>query len=289
MGAGPLVHEQSMNKEKQVLLIDNQQEFCTLVADILDRSICALTCATDPHEGLRMAMTRNDLDLILLDIEMPELNGLEILQQLKKSHARKIPVIMLTAHAEQEIVSQTLEMGANSYILKPFRVQEFTTHLSETLKQDIFVSSQEPSNPWRADAIDASLNAVPQITHRLLMVDDDARQISLVQDLLEASSCALLSTQDPHQGLLWAEQKKPDLILLDINMPEMGGLEFLYELRRQGSTVPVMILTSDNSLDTLNEAKNYQIEGFILKPFKFHFFVQQLEKALGSKLFAGKI
>lgn len=280
-----------IQKDKQILLIDDQLDFCTLVQDILKDSICALSYNTDSREGLRQALTRRDLDLILLDIDMPDPDGIEILHQLKKSHARNIPVMMFTARAEMDVVHKVLEMGASSYILKPFRVHDFIAHINQALHINIFYHRIQDVTGQNIDN-----NSVPGadllphvVTRRLLMVDDEARELELIQDVLEGSSCAVIGTQDPHEGLRIAEQQAPDLILLDIHMPEMSGVDFLRTLRGKGLKTPVMILTSDGSIDTVSAVKAYDVYGFVLKPFKFHFFIHQLEQALGTKLFAGKL
>lgn len=134
--------------ERHILLIDDEPHFCELVKDILHNAHCTLQTFSDPHAGLREALMRNDLDLILLDIEMPELNGLEILRQLKKSHNHKVPVMMFTAHAEMEVVRTALNLGAQDYLLKPFAVHPFVHRLNKLLETDLFRTlPEQPFQP----------------------------------------------------------------------------------------------------------------------------------------------
>ena len=81
---------------KRVLMIDDDQVFCSMVTEILEATFCKVTATTDYREGLRLAMTHPP-DLILLDIHMPEVSGLDLIKQFRNMQStRHVPVMMVT-------------------------------------------------------------------------------------------------------------------------------------------------------------------------------------------------
>lgn len=126
------------NFEKKILLIDDNELNKNLVSDILEGSICQLTYCIDPREGLRSLMVRQP-DLLLLDLDMPDINGIDILKQIRSmSSTRKLPVFMFTGHSAREIVDQILDLGVTDYIIKPFEAIDLISKLNKFFGQNIF-------------------------------------------------------------------------------------------------------------------------------------------------------
>lgn len=269
-----------------LLLVDDELHFCRLVMDILALSDCRLNYYTDPHEGLREAMIRRDLDLIILDIEMPELSGLDILRQLKKSHNRRVPVMMFTAHAEMSVVRQALELGAQEYLLKPFSAKALIARIQHLLQAPIFSAMSVPNHAVNSATLQPlSSEQAPLI----LLVDHDTAAIQLIQDMLNGSICRLVSTQNPQEGLDMVSRQEPALILLNAHMPEGGGLAFLHALRTTlNKQIPVILLI-DPSENGLSAFSAYQPQGYLSKPYRFHQLISQIESILKRSLFPGRL
>ena len=113
-----------MNQEKRkILVVDDNQDIRELVMHILDADGFHVFSAPDGENALAI-LKSNQMDLILLDVMMPGTSGLELLMEIRtgslKNH-REVPVIMITAMATTEDIDKALAIGANSYIVKPFR------------------------------------------------------------------------------------------------------------------------------------------------------------------------
>ncbi len=91
-----------------------------------------LVHAHDGHEGLRRLAENADVDLILLDINMPKMNGLEFLREVKRNAAlADIPVVVVTTEGKEEDAQQALKAGAAAYVRKPFKAEQVLKVISE--------------------------------------------------------------------------------------------------------------------------------------------------------------
>jgi two-component system alkaline phosphatase synthesis response regulator PhoP len=108
-----------MTKEK-ILVVDDEEDILELVRYNLSREGYKILCASSGEEGLKAAKAEKP-DLIVLDLMLPGLDGLDVTRRLKWDEiTRKIPIIMLTAKGEESDIVTGLELGAEDYITKPF-------------------------------------------------------------------------------------------------------------------------------------------------------------------------
>ena len=110
----------------RILLIDDDVELCSLLAEFLQREGFTLECEHDGKRGLEKAL-RGGYDLVLLDVMLPGMDGFEILRALRKQS--KVPVIMLTARGEDVDRIVGLELGADDYLPKPFNPRELAARI----------------------------------------------------------------------------------------------------------------------------------------------------------------
>ncbi|HEY4898512.1 MAG TPA: response regulator [Candidatus Nanopelagicaceae bacterium] len=110
-------------ERQRILVIDDNADIRELVAFVLQKENYEVTTAPDGVSGLRL-IKENKPDLILLDVMMPDFSGFEVLEAVRKdkdSKVQAIPVLMITSKSATVDIDQALELGANSYIVKPFR------------------------------------------------------------------------------------------------------------------------------------------------------------------------
>jgi two-component system response regulator PhoP len=118
----------------RVLVVEDEERLAQNVAAILrDNILCAVDVAHDGEEGLFLA-GGNPYDLVVLDLMLPKLNGLQVLTRLR-GDGRNIPVLVLTARDEKEVVIQLLNAGADDYLTKPFDLGEFVARCKALLRR----------------------------------------------------------------------------------------------------------------------------------------------------------
>jgi two-component system response regulator CpxR len=115
-----------------ILLVDDDAELCALLTEFLQREGFTVECAHEGHLGLEMAV-RPGIDLVVLDVMLPGIDGFEILKRLRQTS--KVPVMMLTARGEDVDRIVGLELGADDYLSKPFNPKELAARIRAILRR----------------------------------------------------------------------------------------------------------------------------------------------------------
>ena len=118
----------------RILIVEDEKALANLIADRLKKEKYSVDISTDGEEGLYNSLT-DTYDLILLDIMLPGVDGIEILKKVKENNI-KAKVIMLTAKSELEDKLLGFSSGANDYISKPFHIDELVARVNAQLRQD---------------------------------------------------------------------------------------------------------------------------------------------------------
>ncbi len=111
-----------MQKDINILLVDDETDFLEITAKRLTRSGYSVSTALSCQQGLE-AIKNSDVDVVVLDVMLPDLNGIQCLKEMKK-HDPELVVIILTGHASIEAGLRSLEYGASDYCLKPVEYEE---------------------------------------------------------------------------------------------------------------------------------------------------------------------
>jgi two-component system alkaline phosphatase synthesis response regulator PhoP len=124
----------------KILVVDDEPAVTDLLAYNLRKSGYEPLVAADGREALRLARQANP-DLILLDLMLPELDGLEVCRELRKTNA--VPIIMITARGEEIDRVVGLELGADDYVAKPFSVRELMARIKAVLRRTSSVEKDQ--------------------------------------------------------------------------------------------------------------------------------------------------
>ena len=121
-----------MNNQK-ILVIDDEEPITMVVKASLEDKYDVAT--TNSALSAFKFMSKNKVDLVLLDIKMPRINGIEALKEIKKIHP-KTDVIMLTGFASEDHIQKAKELGAYGFITKPFDVRELRSYIDRVLSRN---------------------------------------------------------------------------------------------------------------------------------------------------------
>lgn len=117
----------------QILVVDDEPGVRDLISDAL--SLISLNTVQASHGMQALSILReNTIDLVVLDINMPVMNGFEVLERIR-SHDDRTPVIVLTARQDREDIKKAFELGADDFVRKPFGIEELTLRVSAILRR----------------------------------------------------------------------------------------------------------------------------------------------------------
>jgi DNA-binding response OmpR family regulator len=136
----------SMAQDATILLVDDEESVQKLLTFPLEREGFRVVQARDGEEALTR-FDENDVDLVILDIMLPQLDGLEVCRRLRARSS--VPIIMLTARDDELDKVVGLELGADDYITKPFSIGEFRSRVRAALRR-----AQLPAASARADVVE---------------------------------------------------------------------------------------------------------------------------------------
>ena len=235
-------------------------------------------------------LLKNKPDLIFLDLVMPVTNGYEVCEQIRKTPSlAHIPIVILTGNDGLIDRVRTKFVGANGFLGKPIQASAVTKMIDKYLeeKQPSRIVTIEQSSPIlisETGIITQQSQAVlNSIGKQVLVVDDDRNIREVVSMCLhKLKGWNVLTAASGQEGLNDVQTNIPDVIILDVMMPEMDGLAFLRQLRSNPDTkqIPVILLTANRYLPDKSLLTELGVVETISKPFLPVNLVRQIDKAL---------
>jgi CheY-like chemotaxis protein len=219
-----------------VLAIDDDPDARELIRRLLTREGYRVQTASDGTEGLRLARELRPT-AITLDVLMPTMDGWALLTALKSDpELAGIPVVMVTITSDR---SMAYALGATDFLTKPIERERLLAVLRR---------------------LDFDCRLVPC---RALVVDDDPANRRVLRSVLEKESWIVTEAEDGAAALAAVADKTPDLILLDLMMPNMDGFEFAERLHRdvRFRTIPIVVITAKD----LTDEDRRRLNGSVLK------------------------
>jgi len=186
-------------------------------------------------------------DLVLLDLNLPRKNGREVLAEVKSDpELRRIPVIMLTtSHAESDVRS-AYDLHANCYLTKSPDLEQFFDVI-EQVERFWLGLVRLPAHAGSSPTVSAAASASPEQA-TVLVVDDDPNIVDMLELALTEQGYHVLSALGA-EALRLAHDRRPDLVLLDMNMPVLDGAAISRGLRDDPVTrdIPIVVMSAQAS------------------------------------------
>lgn len=183
-----------------ILVVDDDTAICSLLEDVLSEHVFTVYSCHSGLEAVTLAAQRSDIALVLLDMVLPDINGLRVLQQLQTLRPA-LPVVMLTGMGSESDVVVGLEMGADDYIGKPFNARVLVARVKAVLRRTGVLAAELPLtktagfafNGWHLDPTRCELlNPQQQVVgltqgeySLLLALVQNARRVLSREQLLE--------------------------------------------------------------------------------------------------------
>ncbi len=190
-----------MSEKSRILVVDDNEEFCRNVTDILGLKDYEVAVAYDGFKALEL-VKQDGFDLVLMDIRMPVMDGVETFKKLKEM-APATPVIMVTAYAVEELIRQALREGAFGVLKKPLDFNQVFG----------LIERATPNGEL------------------ILVVDDDVNLCTNMQKVLSDKGYRVSVAYDGNTAIEKAEKNDFDIMLIDLKLPALNGLETYLAIR----------------------------------------------------------
>ena len=270
---------------KKILVADDEPHVIQLLSSRLRANGYEVVTAYDGQQCVEIALEERP-DLVILDLVMPEGGGLYAFGRLKASpETAAIPIIFVTAYPPREALQkQFLEMGAEDFITKPFDSDDLLKKVRKALgkKRQLLRKERPPrsSNLGREPG-----SKKEEKGKKILVVDDEVQMVRLLASRLKGSGYEVVTACDGQQCVKMAREESPDLIILDLVMPEGGGLYAFRRLKASAKTaaIPVIFITGYPTEHVEEKVLEMGAEAFIPKPIDSSDLLWKVRRALGEE------
>lgn len=253
------------------LIVDDQDLMRSVTASqVRAMGFAKVFSAKNGADALKL-MRAQRIDAVLSDWNMPVMNGVELLRAVRAdSNLTHIPVLMITSETERGRIQDVITSGVNGLLVKPYNVGLLRDRLARMLSPNARDASRTrvqrspDTGPHGDDQLDSPTQAPPA---RVLVVDDNATSLSVLDRLFRDDYEVLTANRGAAALAHCRGSQLPDLVLIDVQMPEMDGFEAVRQMRELPSAadIPVIFVTADTSDEARRKGMELGAVDFVTK------------------------
>ncbi|GAB4130349.1 MAG: hypothetical protein Kow0040_07970 [Thermogutta sp.] len=265
---------------QRILVVDDNRTNRRIIQEMLAQWGLAGEAAESGEAALEMARAslreENPYDLVLTDLLMPGMNGLEFIRRLRELLPPEKTAVIVLSSADSPGDQRTLrELGVALALTKPVKQSELYNAVAEILGV--------PWHPPDTGMPPAELPALPRL--RILLAEDSPFNQKVAVTLLEKAGHEVVVAGDGRQALEWLDRRDFDLVLMDIQMPEMDGYQATEEIRRReresgAPRLPIIAMTAHAMQGDREAALASGMDGYLAKPIDVTNFFQVIVQVL---------
>ena len=252
-------------KKANILIVDDEIDLLETLGDIFENKGYNVTMVEDGNKAIEL-LKKKYFDIILMDLKMPGINGVESFKEVKRLHP-SAAVIMMTAGSVGEEIKEALGAGVEAIVDKPFNVKKLVSTIESILERPL-----------------------------ILVVDDRIEDRETLRDILVDRKYRAFVAKDGYEAIDIVRKSDFDVILMDIMMPGMDGMEVLEVVKEIKPDIGVVMMTGYSYEGLAGESLKKGAYTCLYKPFldmekllKVIDEVQEQKKRIGSSWQKAKI
>lgn len=260
---------------KTVLVVDDDDYVRDLIVDYLRaRGLEAVEAENGLEALLKFRQTRPQA--VVLDILMPRLGGLRALQRIR-SLDQGTAVIVVTGTMDTELRKQVLASGATAILTKPIHLKDLWAALGGPDGWADEAVEAHAARPGPVSPIDGSTSG------RILIVDDEEDVRTVLEQVIARQGYETRSAADGQSALRMIRENPPDVVLLDINLPGLTGVDALEAVHTLAPNIKVIMMSGAASFELAKETLAHGAFDFVAKPPDMKALAHTLHAALLMK------
>jgi DNA-binding NtrC family response regulator len=275
-----------MHKIK-VLLVDDEEDYVKTMAERMEMRDVTSRVALNGSEALEM-VEDDAPDVMVLDLRMPGIDGMEVLERVKNEHPN-VQVVILTGHGSEQEEKEARRLGAFQYLQKPADTNQILSTIRSAWQKSVnFVKDSKAKMDTSAMAAAFAESGMPEMSRevmdkadrdesedsdgtsakalKVLLVDDEKDLVRTMAERMEMRDQGSDIAFDGEQALSMIEKEAPDVMVLDLRMPGMDGMEVLKRVKEAYPKIAVIIMTGHGSDKDEEEARRLGAFDYLRKP-----------------------
>ena len=241
-------------KKYKLLLVDDEEEFLVSSSKALTRRGFEIDIAPNGVTALEK-INENVYDAIVLDVKMPDIDGVEVFRHIHEKYPN-MPVILLTGHASVGDAFQTSKEGITDYLAKPIDMDE----LAKRIHHAITAGHRTGEDESGFSVIDTGEPI------RVMLVDDEVDFLDSLRKVLQRRNMEVFTASGGEQALGMLRNELVDIMILDVKMPGMDGMEVLHHVKRDFPSIEVVLLSGHPSVEAALEGVRLGASEYLKKP-----------------------
>ncbi len=254
----------------KILVAEDEADLRALVAEFLTARGADVVESAD-GAGVLRHLTRSrlracDFDAVVLDVALPRLGGIAALRKIRESNPR-LPVIVITGRLEPSLHRQARGLGARAVLTKPVKLDQLWS---------VIVGGEGPMETGERPV------TAPQ-SARVLIVDDEREMREAIAEFLDLRGHRTATASDAASAMRMLTAEPADVVLLDMNMPGLSGVDALPAIRAIAPGVAVIMVTGNTDREQAKRAAVHGAFDYLVKPINWEHFAETLAMALAAK------
>ena len=259
-----------------VLIVDDDEVLLETAVDTLESLGLVTEQASNGLEALGMIkhreQTGKNYDIVIIDLKMPDVDGIETIRRIRSEVKSNVPILLISAYSWSDVEQEAKEAGVNGFLSKPLFRSTLYDRISEILGTE--TKSSEPENDY------SDLEGM-----NILVAEDNDINWEIISTLLSMYG---ITTERAENGRVCLEKIKSatqgqySLIFMDIQMPEMNGLDATKAIRALddpwASSIPIVAMTADAFSENVTECLKAGMNGHLAKPIDIKLVIKVIQK-----------
>ena len=273
--------EDMMLEPMDILVVDDDEILLETAVETLESLGVKADHARSGLEALSMIMNRNktgrDYKVVILDWKMPDIDGVETIRRIRTEVEANIPILLVSAYDWSDIEDIAKDAGANGFVSKPLFRSKLYDRINELLGTES--KSVEPENDY------SDLEGL-----NILIAEDNDINWEIISTMLGMFG---ITTERAENGricverMIEAEEGRYALIFMDVQMPEMNGLDATRNIRKhddpRAASIPIIAMTADAFSENITECLNAGMNGHIAKPVDIKLVIKEIRRIKEEK------
>ncbi len=239
-----------------ILVVDDDPVMLNVLLKTLSKYDYQVITADSAEKALRKFNANSDIDLVVADLEMPDMTGLELMQRLSQSsRAAMVPVVICSGHTDKSSLIGALKKGAVDFIAKPFKIGTLVATIDSALT--------------KGKSTILTIIDKPEISDPLAFI-------------IEKGGFEVFRASTAETGLEILQTHKINIVIIDVSLPEVAGEKLVKDIKSKYRHVPVLLATDLTNEYSEKIVSDFGAVGYISTPFDSTVIIEKLHNLLKS-------